>query len=102
MGKSDMLRVGEVRDAYRLIGECRDLGNDAARWFPRMMQGVSRLVGSTVIGGEGLAPRADRPMTPLSAFDSGMSPSDRAVLDAYMRDGGPGADPLFAQIEYVP
>ena len=102
MGKSDMLRVGEVRDAYRLIGECRDLGNDAARWFPRMLEGMSRLVGSEVVGGEGWAPRADRPMTALSAFDSGLSPSDRALVGAYMRDGGPGADPLYARIEYVP
>jgi DNA-binding CsgD family transcriptional regulator len=55
-----------------------------------------------VTGGEGLAPRVDVAMTPLSGFDSGMSPSDRALLGAYMRDGGPGADPLFARIEYVP
>jgi len=102
MGKSDMLRVGEVRDAYRLIGECRDLGNDAARWFPRMLEGMSRLVGSEVAGGEGLAPRADRPVTALSAFDSGMSPSDRALLGAYMREGGPRVDPLYTRIEYVP
>jgi DNA-binding CsgD family transcriptional regulator len=102
MGKSDMLRVAEVRDAYRLIGECRDLGNDSARWFPRMLEGMSRLVGSMVTGGEGLAPRADGAMTPLSTFDSGLSPSDRAVLGAYVRDGGPAADPLFARLEYVP
>src|SRR4051794_23292438 len=50
MGRSDMLRVGEVRDAYRLIGECRDLGNDPARWFPRMLEGLSRLVGGIVTG----------------------------------------------------
>ena len=87
MGKSDMLRVGEVRDAYRLIGECRDLGNEAARWFPRMLEGIGRLVGSEVAGGEGLAPRADRPVTALSA---------------YMREGGPRVDPLYARIEYVP
>jgi DNA-binding CsgD family transcriptional regulator len=96
-----MLRVGEVRDAYRLIGECRDLGNDPARWFPRMLEGLSRLVGGIVTGGEGLAPRVDRPMTHLSAFESGMTPSERAILVAYMRDGGPAADPLFARLEYV-
>ena len=85
-----------------LIGECRDLGNDPARWFPRMLEGLSRLVGSPVTGGEGLAPRTDCPVIPLSAFDSGMTPADRTILGAYMRDGGPTADPLFARLEYVP
>ena len=29
MAKSDLLRFQDVRDAYRLIGECRDLGSDS-------------------------------------------------------------------------
>jgi hypothetical protein len=36
MRKSDLLRVQDVRDAYRLIGECRDLGSDPAPWQLRM------------------------------------------------------------------
>jgi hypothetical protein len=30
MPKAELLRVQDVRDAYRLIGECRDLGSDPA------------------------------------------------------------------------
>lgn len=30
MRKSDLLRVQDVRDAYRLIGDCRDLGSEPA------------------------------------------------------------------------
>jgi hypothetical protein len=41
MGTSDLLRVQDVRDAYRLIGECRDLGSDPALWHSRMLGGCT-------------------------------------------------------------
>ena len=44
--KSDLLRFQDVRDAYRLIGECRDLGGDADLWHRRMLEGLCRLVGA--------------------------------------------------------
>ena len=40
MTKSDLLRVQDVRDAYRLIGECRDIGSDPALWHRRMFEGL--------------------------------------------------------------
>jgi hypothetical protein len=41
MGTSDLLRVQDVRDAYRLIGECRDVGSDPALWQSRMFEGYA-------------------------------------------------------------
>jgi hypothetical protein len=41
MAKSDLLRVNDVRAAYRLIGDCRDLGSDPALWIPHMLEGLA-------------------------------------------------------------
>jgi DNA-binding CsgD family transcriptional regulator len=101
MGKSDLLRVGEVRDAFRLIGECRDLGGDPALWCRRLAEGMNRLIGTYASVGEGWAPQGDRGVTPLCAFDSGLDARDGEILGAYIRDGGPAADPLIAGFEYV-
>ena len=32
MGKSQTLRLRDVRAVYRLLGECRELGMDADAW----------------------------------------------------------------------
>jgi hypothetical protein len=45
MTKSDLLRSQDVREAYRLIGDCRDLGSDATLWHRRMLEGLCRLIG---------------------------------------------------------
>ncbi len=40
MGKSNRLRLRDLRDAYRLIGECRDLGDDVRVWREHMLRGL--------------------------------------------------------------
>jgi DNA-binding CsgD family transcriptional regulator len=43
----------EVSDIVRLIGECRELGDDAVRWRQHFFAGLARLVGADlVLGGE--------------------------------------------------
>ena len=77
MAKSDLLRVQDVRDAYRLIGECRDLGGDPTLWFPRMLEGLCQLLGAlTATGGEGWWVRPHRPIEPISAFQFGLKGRD--------------------------
>jgi hypothetical protein len=96
MGKSDLLRVQDVRDAYRLIGECRDLGNDPALWFPRMLEGLCELFGAfTATGGEGWWIRSRPPIVPISAFHHGLSRHDYDMYVAHIRRGGPAVDPIF-------
>jgi DNA-binding CsgD family transcriptional regulator len=102
MGKSDLLRVQDVRDAYRLIGECRDLGADPASWHCRMFEGLCRLVGASgATGGEGRWRRPRHPVEPLSAFDSGLDDRARERYAAFMREQGPAADPIFAALQHT-
>jgi len=102
MGTSDLLRVQDVRDAYRLIGECRDLGSDPALWHSRMLEGMYRLLGGPATGGEG---RWVRPMsTPevVSEFDAGLDAPAREVFIAYRRELKPAGNPIYRAMQYVP
>jgi DNA-binding CsgD family transcriptional regulator len=103
MAKSDLLRVADVRDSYRLIGECRDLGADPALWCPRMFEGLCRLIGAPhATGGEGRWRRPQHPIEPVSAFDFGLEPCARERYLAYMRDHGPVADPICRALQHAP
>lgn len=102
MAEADLLRVVDVRDAYRLIGECRDLGGDPASWQPRLFQGLSRWFGGVAAsGGEGRATGADGGIAPLSAFDAGFDAADRQTYLAYLGTGGPTADPFVRALNQV-
>jgi DNA-binding CsgD family transcriptional regulator len=48
MGESVRLRLSDVRSVFRLIGECRELGDDAARWRLHLVEGAMRLAGARV------------------------------------------------------
>ena len=101
--KAELLRGQDVRDAYRLIGECRDLGSDPALWHGRMFDGLRHLIGApNATGGEGRWRRPHHPVEPISAFDSGMEPDVRARYLAYMRANGPAADPIFCAMQHLP
>jgi len=102
MTKSDLLRVQDVRDAYRLIGQCRDLGSDVVLWHRRMLEGLCRLIGAQVgTGGGGRWIRPHRDIEPTLAVDAGLDPGGRAVYMAYWRDLGPGGDPIFQALQHV-
>lgn len=52
MGRSSVLRMADVRAAFRLVGDCRDLGHDIGQWYPVALAGLRELTGSrTVVGG---------------------------------------------------
>jgi DNA-binding CsgD family transcriptional regulator len=103
MVRLDRLRALDVRDAYRLIGDCRDLGNDPARWHRRMFEGLCRLVGADVgTGGEARWLRPERPIQPLSFFDSGLPPISRDRLAAYIRDKVHTIDPIWQALQRIP
>jgi DNA-binding CsgD family transcriptional regulator len=103
MDKSDLLRVVDVRDAYRLIGECRDLGNEPALWQMRILEGLGQLVGAAAgAGGEGIWARPVHPIHPFSAFDTGFDARGRERLRAYRGEIGPAGDPIFRALREVP
>ena len=48
MSKSQRLRHSDLKNVYRLIGECRDLGADPLAWRRRLLEGVMLLTGARV------------------------------------------------------
>jgi DNA-binding CsgD family transcriptional regulator len=103
MSKSDLLRFQDARDAYRLIGECRDLGRDPALWHRRMFEGLCRLIGVPMVtGGEGHWPRPHGIVQPLSAFQVGFDAHGFGLYMAYMREITPAGDPVFRALQRLP
>jgi DNA-binding CsgD family transcriptional regulator len=102
MRKADLLRVKDVRDAYRLIGECRDLGSEPALWSVRMLEGLCQLVGAPVgTCGEGFWLRPAHPIQPLSGFEVGLDARGRERFMADVRELGPQRDPTFLALADV-
>jgi DNA-binding CsgD family transcriptional regulator len=103
MGKSDLLRVQDVLAAYRLIGECRDLGSDPALWHRRMLDGLRRLIGAPAApGGEGRWLRPRSAVEAISAFDAGFDARTRELYIAYRRELGPRGNPIWRALLNVP
>jgi DNA-binding CsgD family transcriptional regulator len=102
MAKSDLLRVQDIRDAYRLIGDCRDLGSDPGLWFPRMLEGLCRLFGAlTATGGEGRWVRPHGAIEPISAFQFGLKGRHYELFMAYMRANRAATDPIYRPLQHV-
>ena len=98
-----LLRVRDVRDAYRLIGECRDLGSDPALWHQRMLEGLCSLIGVPVaVGGEGRWNRSHEVSEVISVHEVGLDSRGRALLHAYHRELGPDGDPVFRALRDLP
>ena len=96
MFKADLLRIQDVRGAYRLIGECRDLSSDPTLWQARLFAGLSDLFGGVAAsGGEGRLTGTEGAIAPLSYCQSGFDISDVPTYVAYMREGGPALDPFI-------
>jgi DNA-binding CsgD family transcriptional regulator len=49
VSKSGRVRLSDLRRAYRLIHECRDLGHDPAAWARHATEGVSRLAEAQIV-----------------------------------------------------
>jgi DNA-binding CsgD family transcriptional regulator len=103
MAKSDLLRFQDACNAYRLIGQCRDLGGDPALWHRQMFEGLRQLIGAPIVtGGEGRWPRPHGAVAPISAYQVGL---DRSAFDLYMkyiREVTPARDPLFQALQHIP
>lgn len=101
--KSDLLRFHDVRDAYRLIGDCRDLGGDPVLWHRRMLEGLCRLVGArAATGGEARWIRPHGDIEATFAVDVGLGSRGHELYRAYMRELGPRGDPIFQALQQVP
>jgi DNA-binding CsgD family transcriptional regulator len=53
MSKSGQLRPADARAIFRLVGECRDLGDEPVAWRQHLFRGLARLTAAGVaLGGE--------------------------------------------------
>src|SRR6516225_6098358 len=105
MADSNRLRLGEVRAALRVVGECRDLGYDPALWLRHAFEGLRGLIGVRVVmGGEVRWVRPDGPITPFLSTQAGLSPTEEQEYSRYFRehDGGLQADVIAGQVKLVP
>jgi len=102
MTKTDTLRLRDVRDALRLLGECRDLGNEPALWFPHLLRGIGRMIGAVLVGGgEGQWPPGE-PIRAVSAYDVTDDEMAHRYFLAYQRAGGQAVDPMYRAIATMP
>ena len=103
MSEAGLLRVDDVRRAFRIIGDCRDVGNNPDEWQSIAMAGLCRLVGAaSATGGEGRWARPLHPAEPVTSYSHGLNAAEHARLLVYMRDFGINADPIYQALQTVP
>jgi DNA-binding CsgD family transcriptional regulator len=97
MGRSSRLRLQDVRAAFRLIGECRDLGGDAEAWRRHAFEGLGPLLGARAVkGGEIHWPQPDGLIRFIRPVVFGFSAEELAVIAPFMRQRAAKLDPIFA------
>ena len=106
MSKSFLLRVEDIREAYRLIGDCRDLASVPELWQQRMFDGLLALVGADrATGGEAAWVGPEKQLkllsTNLSGFEQGSLEHLLAYND-YLRVNGPVLDPFLTALRDLP
>ena len=103
MSKSGQLRTRDIRDAYRLIGDCRDLGADPVLWYSRMLEGLTGRMGAVAAtGGEGRWQRPGGLPTPASAFSVGLDATVERRYQAYVLGSGTSSDPTLKALSQIP
>jgi DNA-binding CsgD family transcriptional regulator len=106
MGKASSLRLAEVRAAFRLIGDCRDVGDDPAQWQDVAMAGACRLAGGVAAtGGEGHwlhHGQSPHPIQPVTSHSFGLSDAAKQNFANYMREQGVAADPIYSPFGALP
>lgn len=62
MQRSSRIGMHDLRSIHRLVGECRELGNDATTWHRHLIEGLAGLTGGAIgFLGEVTGLRGDRP-----------------------------------------
>ncbi|MDG3008083.1 helix-turn-helix transcriptional regulator [Paludisphaera mucosa] len=101
MGESALPRLGEVRRALRVVGECRDLGHDPGEWRRHACLGISRLLGARIVSGmECRWRRPAGPIVPVDFIQVGMTRDEHdRYFDPFCRQAAPDDDVLFAALK---
>ena len=100
MSKSGHLRLADVRAAFRVVGECRDLGHDPARWGRHLYGGLCRLTGTRVgVGGELRTPGQGAAGELVALVDAGLDAAERVAIADFVRHRGFAAHPVGAVLD---
>jgi DNA-binding CsgD family transcriptional regulator len=87
MSKSQRLRLADVRAVFRLIGECRELGDDATQWRQHMVTGLCRLTDAQLLFGGEARIEPDGLMSALHFADHGWpNAATRCYYLAWLKD----------------
>jgi DNA-binding CsgD family transcriptional regulator len=103
MGRSGMLRLRDVRAVFRIVGEARELGDEARTWKEHVTAQLSRLIGGRVgISVEGIVPPSGV-FTHIGSVDRGMEENERQLYDRYQSSsthlGDPAIPPFIRAIK---
>lgn len=99
MSKANRLKADDLVQIYRLIGECRDLGRDAAGWRIHLLTALLRDLGGMVgTSAEFHAALSERPR-PVGDVDIGwLDPKDRTYRQRHFEECGFSADPHWERM----
>lgn len=101
-GKSERLRLSEVRAVFRLVAECRDLGTDPVAWRDHVSRSFGGLARGQVcmVGESGLSPDGETPGTLFQAMSHGWtSPDANEIWSSHCARGDYQREPLFRSIQ---
>src|SRR5262249_9755398 len=105
MSKSGRVRLSDLRNAYRLIHECRDLGHDATAWPRHAVERLTRLVGTQVGIAVELRPTEPEELPGAKGFHDHVwsSPRQRDYWFQHVfRNRGYAQTPTFQQFAKLP
>jgi DNA-binding CsgD family transcriptional regulator len=99
MGKSENLRLADVRRVYRIVGECRELRGAGEDWLAHGFLGLAQLLGARgTNGGQIRWRRSGDVIRFLHPVVTGFSAAELAVFAQFMRARDPSGDPIFASL----
>lgn len=98
MSRTGSLRAADVRAIHELVGECRDLGDDARTWRHHFAAGLGRLVGAGLAISAEMGPCVYGPRRDLGTivwgWENGFDPTGwMQMLTGFQRD--PMYNPLM-------
>jgi DNA-binding CsgD family transcriptional regulator len=104
VSKSDSLRLADVRALFHLVGECRDLGDDATQWRRHMATGLCRLTGAQLaFGGEARIIEPEGLMAAIHFADHGWpNAATRSYYLAWLKDPYVLDNPPFRRFLLLP
>ena len=99
MGRSQRLKLDEIRDVFRLIGELCELGQNQEVWRRHMLERLGAMVGATVgYTFQSRPPFVDNLTTISSFIDFGMTDRGNIAMFSYLFEGGYKNDPTYAPL----